>query len=43
VRSGDEARLAFAAGDDVLGCDRTVLLCVLLLRYPAIIVEYVDE
>jgi hypothetical protein len=32
ARSGGEARLAVAAGDDLLGCDWTVLLCVMLLR-----------
>ena len=38
VRSGGEARLAFAAGDDWMGCDRAALLCALLLRYGGVIV-----
>ena len=39
ARSEGEARLAFAAGDDVLGCDRAALLCALLLCYGAVIVK----
>ena len=38
VRSGGEARLAFAAGEDWLGWDWIALLCLLLLRYGGVIV-----
>ena len=37
VRSGGEARLAFAGGEDWLGCYWVALLCA-LLRYSGVIV-----